>query len=604
MKNRSITFKLFIITVIVFACFYAMVILSQLLFFNQFYETYKMRQVEHNLEQLAHSYVTESEDSNTLSRQAIRFMETNKSQLAVINPQGEVMLNDMYQLSLNETYHLLLKQSDGKQIFVPLALMLSEYGDPFRKAHIKLGDTLTIYGSMRAPSSKQPYTVLDPQQISKNGIKTIGDSYEPNTTKLTGTVSELVLPDLSNWKISQGLLLQALYEQFPLSTEQQTDLKNMNPIQYGWNDSWSGANNLITLYPIQKNGQQQLLFVITSIQEISDTNAALRWFYLYLGIGGFALILILSLFFSRMVTKPLIALNRMAKRMVRLDFSSSAPPLRQQDELGGLARSMDTLARKLDTALRELQEANTQLQQDMEQKQRMEQIQQSFFTNASHELKTPLSIVKSFAEGLQDGVNVDKSGHYVSVIIEEADKMEMLIKDMLDLARLESGTIHLQPRPFMLSELSEKVADKLIYSLQPRQLQIVISPINENPVLADPDWIEQVLRNLIINAIRHAETGSDIRVVIESTTLTTTLHVDNIGKPIAEEHIEHIWERFYRAEPSRSRQTGGTGLGLPIASQILDLHGCSYSVRNLADGVRFSIVFDDRVRPDGIREGV
>ncbi|WP_322922466.1 HAMP domain-containing sensor histidine kinase [Paenibacillus campi] len=606
MKNRSITFKLFIITVIFFACFYAMVILSQLLFFNQFYETYKMRQVEHNVEQLAHEYVTESVDSNTLSRQAIRFMETNKSQLAIINPQGEMMLNDMYQLRLNETYHLLLKQPDGKQIFVPLALMMSEYGEPFRQAHIKLGDTLTIYGTIRAPSGKQPYTVLDPQQLNKNGIKTIGDIYDTNTVKITGTVSELMLPDLSTWKISQGLLLQAINEQLPLMTEQQTDLQNMQPIQYNWTDSWSGSNNLITLYPLQKNGQFQLMVVITSIQEISDTNAALRWFYVYLGIGGFALILILSLFFSRMVTKPLIALNRMAKRMVRLDFSSSIniPPLRQQDELGGLARSMDTLARKLDTALRELQEANTQLQRDMEHKQRMEQIQQSFFTNASHELKTPLSIVKSFAEGLQDGVKIDKSEHYVNVIIEEADKMEMLIKDMLDLARLESGTIRLQPRPFMLSELSEKVANKLIYSLQPRKLAIVISPVDERSVLADPDWIEQVLRNLIINAIRHAETGSTIRIVIESTDFTTTLHVDNTGKPIADEHLEHIWERFYRAEPSRSRQTGGTGLGLPIASQILDLHGCSYSVQNLTDGVRFSIRFHERIQPDSRREGV
>ncbi len=604
MKNRSITFKLFIITVIVFACFYAMVILSQFLFFNQFYESYKMSQVEHNAEQLAHSYVSEDEDSTILARKAIRFMETNKSQVAVINPQGEVMLNDMYQLSLNETYHLLLKQPDGKQIFVPLALILSEYGDPLRQARIKLGDTLTIEGTTRPPSGKQPYTVLDPQQIRKNGIKTIGESYDKNISQFSGTVSELVLPDLSNWKISQGLLLQAMYEQFPLTSEQQADLRNMNPIQYNWKDSWSGSNNLITLYPLKKNNQLQLLFVITSIQEISDTNAALRWFYLYLGIGGFALILILSLFFSRMVTKPLIALNQMAKRMVRLDFSSTTPPLRQQDELGGLARSMDTLARKLDAALRELQEANTQLQQDMERKQRLEEIQQSFFTNASHELKTPLSIVKSFAEGLQDGVNVDKSGHYVSVIIEEADKMEMLIKDMLDLARLESGTIRLQPRPFMLSELSEKVADKLIYALQPRQLQIMISPINERTVFADPDWIEQVLRNLIVNAIRHAESGSDIRVVIESDEVVTRLHVDNSGKPIAEEHLAHIWERFYRAEASRSRQTGGTGLGLPIASQILDIHGCSYSVQNLPDGVRFSIIFDDRVRPDGYGEGV
>ncbi|WP_411342805.1 sensor histidine kinase [Paenibacillus sp. WLX1005] len=595
MRNRGITFKLFIITVIVFACFYGMVMLSQLLFFNQFYETYKMKQVERNVQQLADSYVTESQDSHLLARNAIRFMERNKSQLAIVDLNGSFMLNDTYQLSINETYHLVLKQKDGKELFVPLSLMISAYGGELRRAGIKTGDQLTIYGTIQQPSGNQPYTLLTPEQIRKTGIPTIGDNQDSTLIQRTGIVEDLVVPDMTSWRLSQGLLMQAIYEEFPLSTVQKDTLRHMQELQYGWSDSWSGANNLITMHPLEKNGKLQIMFVLTSIQEISDTNEALRWFYLYLGIGGFVLLLILSLFFSRMVTRPLIALNEMAKRMVKLDFRNVAPPLRQQDELGGLARSMHTMSHNLDQALQELQGANQQLQQDMERKQRLEQIQQAFFANASHELKTPLSIIKSFAEGLQDGVNVSKTGHYVNVIVEEADKMEMLIKDMLDLARLESGTIQLHYRSFMLSELSEKVADKLIYSLQERGLNMMITPINERPVYADPEWIEQVLRNLIVNAIRHAEEQSLIRIEIESNLHSTILHVDNKGLRLTDEQLHQIWERFYRGENvPRSRNKGGTGLGLPIASQILDLHSCRYTVSNLEDGVRFSIMFDDR----------
>ncbi|MEW4370162.1 sensor histidine kinase [Paenibacillus kandeliae] len=595
MRNRGITFKLFIITVIVFACFYGMVMLSQLLFFNQFYETYKMKQVERNVQQLADSYVTESQDSHLLARNAIRFMERNKSQLAIVDLNGNFMLNDTYQLSINETYHLVLQQADGKELFVPLSLMISTYGGELRRAGIKVGDQLTIDGTVQQPSGNQPYTLLAPEQIRKTGIPTIGENLDSTLVERTGKVKELVVPDMTSWRLSQGLLMQAIYEEFPLSASQKNSLRQMQELQFGWSDSWSGANNLITMHPLEKNGKLQIVFVLTSIQEISDTNEALRWFYLYLGIGGFILLLILSLFFSRMVTRPLITLNEMAKRMVKLDFRNVAPPLRQQDELGGLARSMHTMSHNLDQALQELQGANQQLQQDMERKQRLEQMQQSFFANASHELKTPLSIIKSFAEGLQDGVNVSKTGHYVNVIVEEADKMEMLIKDMLDLARLESGTIQLHHRSFMLSELSEKVADKLIYSLQERGLNMMITPINERPVYADPEWIEQVLRNLIVNAIRHAEEQSLIRIEIESNLQSTILHVDNKGIRLTDEQLHQIWERFYRGDTaSRSRNHGGTGLGLPIASQILDLHGCRYTVSNLEDGVRFSIMFDDR----------
>ncbi|MBJ8191319.1 two-component sensor histidine kinase, partial [Bacillus cereus] len=153
-------------------------------------------------------------------------------------------------------------------------------------------------------------------------------------------------------------------------------------------------------------------------------------------------------------------------------------PIRQNDELGSLSYSMYTLSQNLDTALRELQEVNQQLVEDMEQKQRMEAVQQDFFANASHELKTPLSIIKGFAEGLQDGVSAGKQDHYMKVIVEEADKMERLVKDMLDLAKLESGTLKLRKTTFILSELVEEVVDKLFHLLKEKKLEVVIIPAN------------------------------------------------------------------------------------------------------------------------------
>lgn len=584
MKSRSITFKLFIITVIFFASFYGIVMMSQLFFFKDFYQEQKINKVEHDLAKLAKYYADEEGNSSLIARKAIQFMGRNRSQLTVVNMDGQLITDD--------PYHMTIKQPDGNKIFVSLSLFMALHGDELRATNINKGDQLTLWGE-KDIRGKDFSTILFPDKIYKQNFGMIGEDAAPQAVRITGVVNDIVLPGLKTWNQRQGLLMQALYQWFPLTNEQTEQLRHLQMQKIEWIEPWSGTNNVIIIQPVKKHsGEIELIFSLTSLQEISDTNEALRLFYMYLGIGGFVFILILSLIYSKMLTRPLIALNEMAKRMVHFDFKA-AKPIHQNDELGNLSSSLITMSKNLDQALSELKEANQRLQEDMEQKQKMEMIQQGFFSNASHELKTPLSIVKSFAEGLRDGVNLNKRDHYVSVIIEEAEKMEMLIKDMLDLARLESGTIQLRKKSFLLSELVEKVSDKLVYLLEKKRLEIMVIPVNELPVLADPEWMEQVILNFIVNAIRHAEEGSTITIEIQSDTHASRLSVDNVGETIPEDQQRLIWGRFYRAEASRSRQTGGTGLGLSIAKLILDMHACEYGVTNLENGVRFFITFNN-----------
>ncbi|MEO3946687.1 ATP-binding protein [Gorillibacterium sp. CAU 1737] len=585
MKRKSITAKLFLLTVIFFGCFYIMIIASHLLFFNSFYQEYRVNKVERALDKFAKEYSAAHWNGNETALHAAKYMSRSRSQLAIINANGDLVLEDPYRIDL--------ELSDGRKMMVSLSVLMNQYGDELRSANIRVGDRLTIWGEIDEREGHTP--VLYPEKIEKQGTEVVvGKSLEPETEPLTGTVLNILLPNIKNWSQRQGLLMSALSETFPLSAEAIHKVESMEKLKLHWVEAWSGMNNQIIIQPVTTSaGEVQLLFSVTSFQEIKDANEAMRWFYFYLGIGGFALILILALFYSKMVTKPLLALNRMAKKMVRLDFTALTP-LRKNDELGNLSESLFTMSRELDKALRELKEANHQLQHDMEQKERMETIQRDFFSNASHELKTPISIIKSYAEGLQDGVSVHKKDHYISVILEEADKLEMLTRTMLDLARLESGTTPIARKSFLLSELVEKVADKLTYLLKERGLAIVVIPTNELPVWADPELMEQVMINLLTNAIRHAEEGSPITVEIQSDEKTSRLSVKNKGEPIPEAQLSHIWERFYRGEASRSRQTGGTGLGLSIAKHILDLHGCEYGVSNEPDGVRFTISFPGR----------
>ncbi|MFC3745303.1 sensor histidine kinase [Paenibacillus sp. GCM10012306] len=593
MKKRGVTYKLFIMTVVFFLCFYGMVILSQMLFFEGFYENQKISRVENHLKAYAANYASlENRSMSQISKDTAKFIIQNKSQLAILTLEGKVKLGD--------PFHITLKKENGQLVTINLSLFMNMYGTELKDARIQLGDHLTVLGENDVVEESQIH-VLYPINIHKQGEAVVGEPPAQTLTEeaeigkaetITGTVTEIVLPDLKTWNPRQVLMLSAMEEWFPLNPTILEKLKNLEVQQDEWTEPWTGVRSSVIIYPVKmKNGDIDLLFTVTSLQEVSETNQALQWFYVYLGIGGFILILFLSLFFSKIVTRPLISINNAAKRMVNLDFSVHEP-IRQNDELGSLSTSMHTLSRKLDSALRELQEANQQLVNDMTEKQKMEIAQQEFFANASHELKTPISIIKGFAEGLQDGVSAGKQDHYIGVIIEESDKMEMLVQDMLNLATLQSDTLKLRKTTYMLSELVEDVMGKLVYLLKQKNLEAVIIPSNELPLYGDLRWMEQVVSNLVTNAIRHAVEGSTITIGIKGLEGSSIFSIENTGEQIPEHQLEHIWERFFRAEPSRSRQTGGTGLGLAIVKRILDLHGCQYVAENTGSGVRIVITFD------------
>lgn len=471
MKRWGITFKLFVMTVVFFVCFYGMVILSQLFFFDGFYQQQKENRVEKHLKSFGSSYTSESWDTSRTSQELARFMLRNKTQLVIMKLDGKMKSED--------PFHMKVMNEDGQIIAVSLSLFMNQYGDEFSAANIKLDDPLTIQGDQLIEGDVYSPELIFPTSIKKQGSAAIGDESEGGDTQFSGIVTEIVLPNLKIWNPRQGILFEALDEWFPLSEARVEQFKGLQMQKADWTAPWGGIRNSVMILPVQqRNGDIDLLFTVTSLQEVKDSNDALRWFFLYLGIGGFVFILILSYFYSKMVARPLIKLNKIAKRMVSLDFTGH-PSIRQKDELGSLSNSMFTLSQSLDSALSELREANQQLVEDMERKQKMETMQQDFFANASHELKTPLSIIKGFAEGLEDGVSAAKQDYYIKVIIEESEKMGFLVNDMLDLFRLESGTTKLRKTSFMLTELTEKVADRLIHFLQEKQLQVMIIPANE-----------------------------------------------------------------------------------------------------------------------------
>lgn len=298
--------------------------------------------------------------------------------------------------------------------------------------------------------------------------------------------------------------------------------------------------------------------------------------YVYL-IGLLAAVFLMSVLsseLSRFVTQPIVGLNRAALEMAsgKRDVEYRVEKGRN-DEIAELANSLNVMSRHLQG------EYDRQVERE---KQRRE------LTNAiAHELKTPLGIIHGYCESLQENIHVEKRAQYLAVILDETERMNALVLEMLDLSRMESESFRLRMEPFLLDELAREAADRFRPAAEEKEVRIFLQLEPACRITADRGRIAQALSNFLSNAIRHTPQGGVISVRVLHAGHAVRCEVENDGAPIPEEQQERIWDVFYKADASRQRAKGGTGLGLAIARHILELHGMAYGVRNTGTGVLF-----------------
>ncbi|MBD5587317.1 HAMP domain-containing histidine kinase [Clostridium botulinum] len=331
------------------------------------------------------------------------------------------------------------------------------------------------------------------------------------------------------------------------------------------------------------------LYLTAPLQPVSEASKVLFLLIPYIGLVVILISVIGGLIYSKVISKPLISMNKVAKEMAKLDFTKKCT-VKGEDEIGELSQSLNDLSNNLRISMEELKRANEQLLDDIAKEREIEKKRREFIATISHELKTPITILKGQIEGMLSNIGIYKDrDKYLKRNLEVLNDMEYMVKETLEISKLESQGF--KPRKEQVS--LSKIVEECIYNISfiaKRKNIFIDKNINEDLfVHGDSKLLKKVVNNIITNAINHSTESEKVYANLHEEKDEIVLKVENTGIYIEENELKEIFKPFYRIEKSRNRKSGGSGLGLYIVKMILDAHNGKYSISNNEKGVEFKL---------------
>lgn len=597
--RKSIVFKLFLLTTGLCVFVIASLFVGQTVFFKQFYVHQKVESVESALHTASQDNWNKAGDARTAFRNEQQFYEKYNTWITQLDAAGNLKYTNDFETEVRLENSAEAPALSGQTITIPLYTVMNvedlNADNPLRDfIFVKPGERIAIEGNLinnrlfpqrigRNASNLREENRLENAQLVRKEyevvqrFKSTTEYREHYPSSLVyGTVVQVRTPEGANQpRYTNHLFLERvkafqadlLYGDFSGKTDTVSDYENNN-VPY----------KIFVKRLTDRTGNTEYLFAMTSLQPVNEAAGVMRHYYGYILLGSFLLVLLASFYYARRIARPMLRMNEATQRMANLDFSVRIP-IATEDEIGNLSRSINELSGLLHDHI-------VRLEQDIEQEKRLEQTRKEFIAGVSHELKTPLSVLESCLYILKDKPESEKRAYYFAAMEDEVKRMSLLITDMLELAKYESGTYKMEMTPFRIDAVLERVCAKLAPDIAGKRLQLHIR-FDAVEIEANPLRIEQVIVNFMTNAIRYTPEGENLFVTTVEERETVKVSIENKGAHIPEEQMEKIWDRFYRIEHSRHRSTGGTGLGLAISKQILELHGARYGATNTEDGVLF-----------------
>lgn len=468
-----------------------------------------------------------------------------------------------------ETFYLFLKTKDVKMTYEKI----NQY---YINENQNINANINIEDELSEIAMKNNFDILI---VSNENLLVF--SSDKNLSNSINKINQLITDNRTHKSISSSVINtndRIIYSNEDITIRRIIDNKN--------------SMNYIFLSGTLENGN--LLYIriqVASIQEsvrISNN--------LLILIGGVSIIIagILASFISKKFTKSILELNDIAKDMSKLDFTKKYEEKDTDNEINELGKSINTMSEKLETTIKQLRNTNKELEKDIEEKSQIDEMRKQFISDVSHELKTPIALIQGYAEGLVENVNSDDESRkfYAEVILDESNKMDTLVKQLLELMKLEYGKREFNNVKFNITELIQEVIRKCDVMLKEKNITVKFDIKEPIYITADEFYIDQVVTNYFTNAVKHSKEvdgKKEIVVTITEQNEKSKIRVNifNTGDNIEEEDLDRIWKRFYKVDASRNREDGGTGIGLALVKAIMNNYEEKYGVENKENGVQF-----------------
>lgn len=605
MMRKKIVFQLFTLTFLLCCMIIATIFLGQMYVMKYLYIDKEKENVQKQLQQYYTFYKEHKQDENKLQSKELSIANQQGIMIARLDevanikklPSGDYYIkavnkNDPRRTSKVVFNNLINAKKDMDSNFSILitslinkttktALMDTVSKGPNKD--IVVPTTLRIKGydgNFVAPT----YHPIKKYMMSgaKNGIKVFSKEESDKVYYLEGLVTEISFPNYSNSEVDNTLYSNEVFANRILQFQSEwiTDKVKFRGEEWVQNEiSINGIKYVETIKPLMQEGEvKEFIYTLSSLQPITKATGVMSDYYVYIIAFVLVLSLIVSLYYSRIITKPLLKINEATKKIMEFQFQDKLS-IQSKNEIGELSSNINQLSERMEGYI-------NQLKTDLEKEKKLEQTRKDFISGVSHELKTPLSVMQVSASMLQDGIAPEMNPYYWEALEKEIEKMNVLIDEMLNLAKYESGTYQIQIEPVHIGDLIQKAEKDLQVQINEKSLQVKLN-IDDVCVKGKTNLLEQVVTNLFTNAIRYTEAKQTIVIDVQEEEQGVYIGFENKGSHIAEENIDKIWDQFYRVDKSRKRVCGGTGLGLSIVKNIFDLHGAKYGVTNTEDGVLF-----------------
>lgn len=558
----KISLKMLMLTLGSFLILIAGIIISLYLYFDQFYEPLRINKIINAMNDFGSAYETNEWSDEQLYSEVSKFMKSQNATMS-ITPKSEQshMTFSITDVGL-ETYDVTMPDS-------PDFLVLSD-------SYKSIYDNVNICLFRNTKFTKQSM-----RDLFQSASITLSQSM--NTVKYNAGTTTI---------INGSIVLYPITATSTSITSTSNEFHEKNGIEYTISTIPYTNYRQVNFFKSIKllNGETKITSVNLSLQSKDEIMDFLISIFPYM-IGAVILLsIIMVIVYSKTITKPIVNITNISNRMAKMEFGIVSK-INRKDELGALSVSLNTLSSNLKNSLDELSAANEQLKADYESELRQEKARKEFVANVSHELKTPLGIIKSYSEGIRDGVKSEKKNYYLEVILDEVERMDQLLIEMLEISKFDAGVIVYNKTDADIRCLLEKSVQIFKNKANERELTLEIQG-DYRKVSIDYEKVERVVNNLIGNAVKYSTPNSVITISGECTKEKQIIRIINDCEPFTEEVLSKIWDRFYKADASHNRDTDGTGLGLAISKSILEGHDCPYGVYNTDHGVCFYFELD------------